>query len=345
MSTATATIPDTIESVEELEELLSRPQQGLIDDLASLDGDIMVVGVGGKVGPTLARMAKRAAPNKKVYGVARFSDPDVKRRLEEWGIECITADLTDQASVQALPHVKNVVYMAGKKFGTAGDEPYTWAMNTVVPTYVADHYKASRIVAFSTLCTYPFADINGKGCDESVLPTPVGEYPNSCVGRERVFQYFSREHGTPGRICRLNYAIDLRYGVLHDIALQVKNGQAIDLSTGWANVIWQGDSTNHILRCLAHCEAPSAPINIGAVKPAAVRYVAEEFAKHFGTTATFINQEQNMLWHNNCDLAQSLFGDCSIDLDTMIKWNAAWINAEHDVYDKPTHFAERNGTF
>ncbi len=345
MTTLTAEIPQTLSTVEELEELLSRPQQGLIDDLAQLEGDIIVVGVGGKVGPTLARMAKRAAPDKRVYGVARFSDADVKRRLEEWGVECITCDLTDQQSVQQLPQVANVIYMAGKKFGTAGDEPYTWAMNTVVPTYVADHFKNSRIVAFSTLCVYPFADINTKGCDESVTPTPVGEYPNSCVGRERVFQYFSKTHGTLGRVCRLNYAIDLRYGVLHDIALQVKNNEAIDLSTGWANVIWQGDSTNHILRCLNQCEAGAPPINIGEVQPASVRYVAEEFAKHFGVKATFINQEGDQLWHNNCDLAQSLFGDTTVDLDTMIRWNAEWIKAEGSVYDKPTHFAERGGTF
>ncbi len=345
MSTLAPSLPTQIDSVEALEELLSRPQQGLIDDLTSLDGDIIVVGVGGKVGPTLARMAKRAAPDKRVIGVARFSDAEVKQRLEDWGIECITCDLTDQAAVQALPQVANVIYMAGKKFGTAGDEPYTWAMNTVVPTYVADHFSSSRIVAFSTLCVYPFADINSKGCDESVTPTPVGEYPNSCVGRERVFQYFSRTHGNPGRVCRLNYAIDLRYGVLHDIAQQVLNGEDIDLSTGFANVIWQGDSTNHILRCLAHCEAGSTPINIGAVKPAAVRYIAERFAKIFNKPARFINSEGEQMWHNNCDLAASLFGDCTVDLDTMIDWNAAWLENGKSCYDKPTHFAERKGVF
>lgn len=345
MSITASELPQQIDSVEELEELLSRPHQGLINDLATIEGDIIVVGVGGKVGPTLARMAKRAAPDKTVYGVARFSDPDVKARLESWGIACITCDLTDQEAVKQLPQVDNVVYMAGKKFGTAGDEPFTWAMNTVVPTYVADHFKNSRIVVFSTLCIYPFADINSTGCDESVTPTPLGEYPNSCVGRERVFQYFSRTHGTPGRICRLNYAIDLRYGVLHDIALQVLNGQKIDLSTGYANVIWQGDSTNHILRCLARCERPAAPINIGAVKPAAVRAVAERFAEIFDKEAKFVNNEADLVWHNNCDLAASLFGDCTVDLETMIRWNAAWLLNDGAVYDKPTHFAERQGVF
>src|SRR5262245_33052702 len=193
----------SIDGVEQLEEVLSRPQDALRRDLDRLDGDIMVVGVGGKVGPTLARMAKRAAPEKRVIGVARFSDADVRRRLESWGVETLSCDLLDRDAVERLPRPQNVIYMAGKKFGTAGSEPGTWAMNAVVPAYVGEHFRASRIVAFSTLCVYPFVSVTGRGADESTLPTPYGEYPNSCVGRERVLQHFSERYGTPGRIARL----------------------------------------------------------------------------------------------------------------------------------------------
>lgn len=338
-------LPETIASVEQLEELLSRPSQALCDELARLDGDIVVVGIGGKVGPTLARMAKRAAPGKRVYGVARFSEPDVKARLERWGIECLPCELMDQRQVQQLPKAANVVFMAGKKFGTANDEPSTWIMNAVVPAYVAEHYAGSRFVAFSTLCVYPFADTRGPGCDESVPPTPVGEYPNSCVGRERVWQFFSQMHSAPGRLARLNYAIDLRYGVLHDLALAVFEGRPIDLSTGVANVIWQGDSTDHILRCLAHGTTPATPINIGAPQPAVVRDIAQRFATIFGREALFTGSEQTLAWHNDCSLERRLFGEPTIDLDTMIRWNAAWIQADRPVYQKPTHFGERRGTF
>ncbi|MEK7412128.1 MAG: NAD-dependent epimerase/dehydratase family protein [Planctomycetota bacterium] len=338
-------LPSTITTVAELEELLSRPSPELIADLSRLDGDIVVVGVGGKVGPTLARMAKRAAPNKRVYGVARFSDSDVRARMESWGIECLPCELTDQRQVQQLPKAANVVFMAGKKFGTTGDEPSTWMMNAVVPAYVAEHYAGSRFVAFSTLCVYPFADTRSAGSAESVAPTPVGEYPNSCVGRERVWQFFSAKHSAPGRLARLNYAIDLRYGVLHDIAQAVRAGRPIDLSTGVANVIWQGDSTNHILRCLAHGTTPASPINIGAPKTAAVRAVAQRFGALFNREPIFSGSEQFQAWHNDCSLAQSLFGDPIVDLDTMIRWNAAWIQAEQPVYQKPTHFGERRGAF
>ena len=212
------TLPDRIDDVDALEELISRPSQALVDDLARLDGDIMILGVGGKVGPGLARMAKRAAPTKRVVGVARFSDPAVRQRLESWGVETLTADLLDRAAVAELPKIENVVFMAGRKFGTTGDEPFSWAMNLHVPAIVAEAFTGSRIVAFSTLCVYPYAEVMQGGTDEATPPGPPGEYANSCLGRERIFQYFSGRHGTPGRLIRLNYAIDLRYGVLHDVA-------------------------------------------------------------------------------------------------------------------------------
>jgi nucleoside-diphosphate-sugar epimerase len=338
-------LPERIEDVAHLEELLSTPTQGLVDDLAKLDGDIMVLGVGGKVGPTLAMMAKRAAPSKRVLGVARFSDADVKRRLEAAGVECLPCELLDRTQVNKLPDVKNIVYMAGKKFGTAGGEPFAWAMNTVAPAYVGERFRDCRIVAFSTLCVYPFADVRGPGCDEQSPPLPFGDYANSCVGRERVFQYFSQKNNCPGRLIRLNYAIDLRYGALHDIAQWVLHGEPVPLASPVVNVIWQGDSTSHILRAFAHCTQPTEPLNIGMPQPANVKHVANRFAELLGKKPFFGGVEQTTAWHNNTSLARKLFGEPIVDLETMIRWNADWLKRGLEVYDKPTHYEERQGMF
>jgi nucleoside-diphosphate-sugar epimerase len=338
-------LPKRIESVEQLEDLLSTPTRGLVDDFDGLDGDIMVLGVGGKVGPTLAMMAKRAAPSKRVIGVARFSDPDVKRRLEETGVETIACDLLEREQVAALPDVANIVYMAGRKFGTAGSEPFTWAMNTVVPTIVGERFRDCRIIAFSTLCVYPFADVRGPGCDEQSPPLPFGEYPNSCVGRERIFQFYSERNRCPGRVIRLNYAIDLRYGVLQDIALRVLRDEPVPIATPVANVIWQGDSTAQILRSLCHCTQPAEPLNIGMPEPADVKQVANRFAELFDKRAFFTGVEQTTAWHNDTSQARRLFGDPIVDLETMIRWNADWLRRDMPVYDKPTHYEQRAGTF
>jgi len=338
-------LPELITSEEQLEEVLSTPNSGVCEALGGLSGDIMVIGVGGKVGPTLARMAKRAVPEKRVIGVARFSERGLRERLESWGIETIQCDLLDQEQVNALPRVSNIVFMAGKKFGTAGSEPMTWAMNTAVPAYVGNHFKGSRFVAFSTLCVYPFSDTQGPGSTEDTNLTPLGEYSNSCIGRERIWQYFSQLHNSPGRLARLNYAIDLRYGVLHDIARKVLRQEPLDISTPVANVIWQGDSTNHILRCLAHGTTPASAINIGARKPAVVRQVAERFGELFNLTPIFTGTEQSTAWHNDCRQACNLFGDPLVDLDTMIRWNASWMQAGLPTYNKPTHYGERRGAF
>lgn len=338
-------LPDTIGSVSELEELLSRPPRALVSDFQRMEGDLIVLGVGGKVGPTLARMAKRAAPEKRIIGVARFSDCQVEADLRAAGVETVSCDLLDPAQVAKLPEAANVVFMAGRKFGTAGTEPLTWAMNALVPGYVAERYTRAQIVAFSTLCVYPFAPVDGPGSREDAALTPLGEYANSCIGRERVFQYFSSKHDSPGRIARLNYAIDLRYGVLHDIGRRVFAGESIDIRTGVANVIWQADSTSHILRCLLHGTTPMSPINIGAPRPANIRAVAERFGELFGRPPVFSGTEQPLAWYNDCSLAQSLFGDPEIDLDTMIRWNAHWIAAGLPSHDKPTHYEERAGQF
>src|SRR4051795_546986 len=267
-------LPEKILDIAALDELLCRPSQALIDDLRKVDGDIMILGVAGKMGPTLAGLAKAAVPERRVIGVARFSDPAVKDWLHARGVETINCDLLDEAAIKALPKIPNIVFMAGRKFGAEGDLSLTWAMNAHVPALVAQAFAGSRIVAFSTGCVYPFVPVNGKGADEAVPPDPPGEYAQSCVGRERMFEYFSRKYKTPGRLFRLNYAIDMRYGVLHDIATKIVAGKPIDISLGHVNFIWQGDASAQALRCLAYCDTPTSPINVSGPEIVAVRDLA-----------------------------------------------------------------------
>jgi len=340
-----AGLPDNIADVETLENFLSWPSQSLIDDLAALDGDIIILGVGGKIGPCLARMAKRAAPHKRIVGVARFSNNEVKQRLEDWGVETLACDLLDRQAVAELPKLPNVIYMAGRKFGTDGDEPFTWAMNVCVPALVAEAFAQSRIVAFSTLCVYPFTDVTGPLCKEDAATVPIGEYANSCVGRERIFQYFSGRYNTPGRIIRLNYAIDLRYGVLYDIANWVYTGRPIDLRAGHVNVIWQGDVNAQVIRALHHCEVPSRPLNMGGPEQASVRNLATEFGRRFGLEPQFVNQESGIGWHNDTSLAAKIFGYPEVPLMRMIDWTVDWIERDQPHYNLPTHFEERGGSF
>lgn len=340
------TLPERFRDETHLEEFLSTPTRGLVKDLSSIDGDILVLGVAGKVGPTLAMMAKRASPHKRVIGVARFSDADVSRRLEAAGVETIRCDLLDREAVARLPEVANVVYMAGKKFGTTGGEPFAWAMNAVVPAYVGERFRGTRFVAFSTLCVYPFSPVDGPGATpDDTAPTPVGEYANGCVARERVFQYFSQKTGSPGRLARLNYAIDCRYGVLSDIAQWVRAGVPIDIRTGVANCIWQGDAIAHILRCLRQGATPARAINIGAPRTTNVRAAALRFGELFGRAPVFTGAEHATAWHNDCSEAQSLFGDPIVDLETMIRWNADWLTRGLPLHHKPTHYEEREGSF
>ncbi|NYZ13744.1 NAD(P)-dependent oxidoreductase [Azospirillum sp. RWY-5-1] len=338
-------LPDLIKTEEELEELVSRPTQGLVDDFAELDGDIIVLGVAGKVGPSLARMAKRAAPGKTVIGVARFTEPGSREELERHGIETIKCDLLDRAAVAKLPTAANVVYMAGKKFGTNDDPSFAWAMNTTAPATVAEHYRESRIIAFSTLCVYPFGVVAHNGWDESVQPRPLGDYANSCVGRERAFEYGSRRYGTPGRLIRLNYAIDLRYGVLHDIASWVHRGEPIPIATGHASVIWQGDANAQILRALKHCTAPTSALNIGGPEQASVRAIAHAFGRILGKEPLFEGVEQPTAWVNSTFQSQRLFGYPNVPLARMIDWVADWVRNDGPVYDKPTRYEVRDGLF
>ena len=338
-------LPDYLTSVSHLEDVMTQPSQRLIDDLASLDGDIMILGVAGKMGLTLARMAKRAAPNKRVIGVARFSAPGGREALEAAGVEAITCDLVDRDQLAALEDCRNVIFMAGRKFGAASDQPLTWAMNAHVPALVAERFCNSRIIAFSTACVYALSDVSGAGSLEGDALTPPGEYANSCIGRERMFEYFSTRHNTPGRLFRLSYAIDMRYGVLHDIATNVLEGRAVSLAMSHANIIWQGDANEIALRLLAHTTTPTSPINVSGSEKADIRAIAEMFAVAFDTTVHFTGQPAESAWLVNTDLQQAMFGPQNVGLETMVNWTADWVANKRGSLGKPTHYEVRDGTY
>ena len=339
------TLPDTIPDVAFLDDLLCRPSQALINDLQKVDGDIMILGVAGKMGPTLAGLAKAALPHRRVIGVARFSDPGTKAWLQARGVETIHCDLLDEAAIKTLPKTPNIVFMAGRKFGAEGDLSLTWAMNAHVPALVAQVFVNSRIVAFSTGCVYPFVPVNGNGADENVPPDPPGEYAQSCVGRERMFEYFSRKHATPGRLFRLNYAIDMRYGVLHDIATKVLTGTPIDVSLGHVNFIWQGDASAQALRCVAHCTAPTSPINVSGHEILAVRDLAAKFGARFGRVPVLVGEEQPTAWLTDTSQAVELFGLPVVDTEQLIAWTADWVSRAMPSLGKPTKYEVRDGRY
>ena len=339
------TLPDTIADIAELDDLLCRPSQALIDDLRKVDGDILILGVAGKMGPTLAGLAKAAIPERRVIGVARFSEPGVKAWLEARGIEALGCDLLDEAAIKALPKLPNVIFMAGRKFGAEGDLSLTWAMNAHVPALVAQAFSRSRIVAFSTGCVYPFVPVDGKGASETLAPDPPGEYAQSCVGRERMFEYFSRQFKTPGRLFRLNYAIDMSYGVLHDIATKVLQGQPIDVSLGHVNFIWQGDASAQALRCLVHCDTPTSPINVSGREILRVRDLAAKFGARFGREPVIVGTEEPTAWLTDTSLAAKLFGPPIVDTEQLIAWTADWVARAMPSLGKPTKYEVRDGRY
>ena len=341
-----AHLPDRFESVAALEDFMTEPTPALVEDLARVPGDILVLGAAGKMGPTLSRLAKRAAPDKRIVGVARFTDPAVRAALEAAGVETIACDLLDRGAVAALPKLDNVIFMAAMKFGAAGNPALTWAMNVHVPAIVAETFRAARIVAFSTGCVYPFVPVAGGGATEDTpaMPPP-GDYANSCVGRERMFEHFSARLGTPGRLIRLNYAIDMRYGVLQDIATKVRAGVPIDIAMGHVNVIWQGDANAAALRCLARTTNPTAPINVTGPETISVRWLAEELGRRFGHTPVLTGTEAEAGWVSNAARMVAELGRPRVPLETMIGWTTDWLARGGASLGKPTHYEVRDGRF
>ncbi|USB31949.1 NAD(P)-dependent oxidoreductase [Paenibacillus sp. YPG26] len=336
-------------TVSELEKCLSEPSAALAADLAQLDGDILILGVGGKMGPSLAKLAKRGAEaagvKKKIIGVSRFSSGTLQKELEDSGIETISADLLNDQALRALPDVPNVIYMAGHKFGTTGREYFTWAMNAYLPGRVAEKYRNSRIVSFSSGNIYPLTPVSLGGASEEHPVGPVGEYAQSCLGRERVFEYFSRENGTPVVNFRLNYAIDLRYGILLEVASAVNEGRPIDLSMGQVNVIWQGDANEMAIRSLLISESPAVTLNVTGPETVSIRWLAERFGEGLGKQPVFTGEERETALLSNASKSHQLFGYPRVSLREMINWTLEWVERGGETLGKPTHFQERTGAF
>jgi nucleoside-diphosphate-sugar epimerase len=345
MSTSLTSIQD----VSQLEELLSEPTESLVRSLGRLAGDIMVVGVGGKMGPTLARMAKkaseRAGAKRRVIGVSRFSSSSIEDRLQAWGIETVRCDLLDQTSLAKLPDAANVVFMAGMKFGSTGQEWLTWANNVFLPGLIAERLRNSRIAVFSTGNVYGLSPIAKGGSREEDPLNPAGEYAMSCVGRERIFEHFSRLNKTPMTILRLNYASELRYGVLLDIARRVNAGHTVSLSMGHLNTIWQADASAMALESLAYATAPPNVINITGLELLSVRKVANEFGQRLGKQVRFEGTESSDALLSNAHKAFELFGHPEVRVEQMIDWIVVWLKKDGPTLAKPTHFEERAGRF
>ena len=343
-------LPPAPSSEAELEEVLSRPTPGLLQFLANLEGDLLILGAGGKMGPTLARMARRGLNGvgrsaQRVLAVARFSEAGLRENLEAAGVETLRGDLTDRRQLAALPDCPNVIFMAGQKFGTAGAPDATWMMNTFVPGMVAERFAGSRIVAFSTGCVYPNVPVASGGSREEDPLEPVGEYANSCVGRERILTHFSRRNGTPITLFRLNYAIDLRYGVLVDVAAKVLADEPVDVTMGYVNVIWQGDACAAALQCLQWAASPPFALNVTGAETVSVRALAQRFGELFGREPWIIGTEAETALLANASRAHGLLGEPTVLLEQMMQWVASWLRGGGRLLGKPTHFETRDGKY
>jgi nucleoside-diphosphate-sugar epimerase len=338
-----------INTIEELEDRLSQPTDADVEAVSSLSGDLLILGAAGKMGPSLAKLARRAiqraAVSKRVIAVARFSDPRTRSDLEKAGIETIACDLLKPGALAELPQVENVIFMAARKFGTSGSENLTWAMNTFLPGLVAERFRSSKIVAFSTGNVYGLHGTESGGATESAPVAPVGEYAQSALGRERMFEYGSSQWGTPVVILRLNYAVELRYGVLVDIALAVFNRRPVDLRMGHVNIIWQRDANAYCLRSFAYCQSPPLALNITGPETLAVRHIAEDFGKRFNVAPVFSGEEASAALLSNASKSRALFGPPSVAPPQMMDWVAHWIHTGGELLNKPTHFQVQDGKF
>jgi nucleoside-diphosphate-sugar epimerase len=347
-------IPPAPADEAELDELLSRPRDDTVAALVACDGDVVVLGAGGKMGPTLARLVARAAaeadahagrPTRRVIAVSRFSSGAARQSLEEAGVETISCDLLDRDAVRRLPDAPNVIFMAGQKFGTNEAPAMTWAMNTIVPATCIERYAGARIVAFSTGNVYPLSPVARGGARESDAVEPIGEYAASCVGRERIFELAADRDQTRVAIVRLNYAIDLRYGVLTDLAVKVLRYEPIDLRMGHVNVIWQGDANRIAVECLPRAGAPPFVVNVTGRDVLSVRDLATRLGDRLGRPPVFSGTEAPDALLSNTELMASAFAPAELPLDWMLAWVAEWVRDGRPMLGRPTHFEERAGRF
>ncbi len=340
---------DSIRDVAQLEQMLSNPTDGVVETMRKLEGDVMFLGAGGKIGLTLSRMARRACDaagiERRVIGVSRFSDQQSQKQLETVDVETIRCDLLDRASLNELPEAPNVVYMAALKFGATGQESAVWAINTYLPGMVCEKFRNSRIVTYSTGNVYGMAPVDGGGSVESDPLRLDGDYAMSCMGRERIFAYFSKKLNVPVAMIRLNYAHELRYGIMVDLAQQVMASQPIDLAMGYFNAVWQRDANAMTLRAFEHVATPPTPINEVGPERLSVRKIAEEFARLFGKQVTFTGTEAPDAFLSNGRLGYELLGSPTVDAEQMIRWIADWQLHGGPTLGKPTHFQTRDGKF
>ena len=338
-----------IETEEQLEDVLSTPGPALCKVMRRLRGDIMVLGAGGKMGPSLVRLARRAGGEagvrRRIIAVSIFDSDQVRVDLERAGAEAISCDLLDPRQIAVIPQCENLIYMAGRKFGSTGRPDLTWALNVLLPSAVLRHFRDSRVVAFSSGNIYPFVTVAAGGSRETDEVAPVGEYAQSCLGRERVFEYYSREFGTRILLFRLNYAVDLRYGVLVDIARRVYDGLPVQLQVGHFNTLWQGDANSYALRCLEICEAPPRILNVTGPETISVREAALFFAKRFRREVRFEGEESETALLSNASACQALFGPPSVGLEQLQEWVAHWVQIGGASLNKPTHFEVKNGRY
>jgi len=328
-----------------LEDILSEPTEATKKAIADLTGDIAVLGAGGKMGPTLVMMLKKASSGKNVYAISRFSDKAVRSRIERAQVKTIEADLLDESFYRKLPVVENVFYLVGMKFGSSGNQPLTWVLNSFVPTLVARHYKDARIVVFSTGNVYPLVDITSGGASEETVPEPIGEYAQSCLGRERMFEYFSQLYNTPVTFVRLNYANEPRYGIIVDLTLKILNDEPIDLTMGAVNLIWQRDANDYIIRAITLAKSPPAILNVTGPDTIPIRRLAEQIVGILDKEPKFVSQEARSALLSDASYCFRKFGYPQTTLEQMVSIIVKWVSSGKKILNKPTKYDIRDGKF
>ena len=346
-----ARVEDRPRSLVELEQLLSLPSAAVVEELARLEGNLVVLGAGGKIGPTLARMARRALDesgnDSEVLAVSRFSRPGLQDELESGGVRTLASDLTEPGAVERLPDAAAVLFLAGKKFGTSASPASTWAINAWTPGLVARRYGGVPTVVFSSGNVYPMIDVEepGGGSTEESVPAPLGEYAASVLARECVFEHFARLFGTPTLLLRLSYAVELRYGVLVDVARRVLAGEPIDLRVGYVNVLWQGDANAMALRCLGLARRPVRVLNVTGLERVSIRDLATRFGERFERRPKFSGDEGATALLSDAALAHRLLGPPAVPLERLVEWTAEWVAGDGDTWGLPTHYEVADGTF